>query len=595
MTVLKGECVAPGVALGTIRLLGFDDEAGFPTRIPADQVDEELNLLRRGVEQSRGQLEDLRARHEDSLGQSELRIFDVHLALLDDPMFVAAIEKMVVDERFSVRAAIRKVAADYDRIFELVEDDYLRERASDFRDVAERVQRNITDAQRMLGGAPTPTLHPEPEGHYVLGARRLRVNDLFKLDNERVDGIVTEEGGISSHAGILARSMGIPTITGIRDLASKVEDGAFVVVDAGSGELHVHPDARLRAEYETAAARHRDVAGAAAAATGVPHTTRDGAPVEILGACGNLSEVELARTFGMDGVGVYRTELLFLVEARKPTEDVLVHHYSQVLQQSALGPAWFRLLDVTSHSQVPWLHAGKERNPALGQRGIRSLLLEAEGLRLQIRALLRAAAGRERAGLLVPFVTSVTELQRVRAAVLEERQALRKAGLPCAEVLEFAPIVEVPAAAFVGRALLNEADMLVVSVDDLQALLVAADRDNPGVRDYYAMYHPAMFELLHRLAQDAAELEKPLTLFGELAAQPELMPFYLGVGIRSFAIAPAHAAGVLEQVHKLTVDECQRTAEQLLQAPRALDVQRILLTSADRRAARRGRPRSGKA
>ena len=210
MNVLRGESVAPGIAVGPVYLRGYDEDDAAGTRIAADQVEDELNRLRAALQQSRQQIEEIKHKQQGQLGEAELRIFDAHIAYLSDSMFVTEIEQQVVAERFSVRAAVRAVVGKYDRIFQLVESDLLRRRASDLRDVATRLLRNLdTDAVR---GATPPT------GPYILAAKRLTTADMFNLDNEKVEGIVAEEGGMSSHAAILARSMGIPTVTGIRDL-----------------------------------------------------------------------------------------------------------------------------------------------------------------------------------------------------------------------------------------------------------------------------------------------------------------------------------------------------------------------------------------
>jgi phosphoenolpyruvate-protein phosphotransferase len=570
LKLYKGETVVGGVALGPVFLQGYESTSAYPHRIPSDQVENELNRLREALELSRAQIEELKSRHEGTLGENELRIFDVHISYLRDPMFVDEIEKLVLEERYSVRSGIAKIGEDYDRIFQLVEDSYLRQRAGDFRDVSMRVLRNLDTSN------DESTAAARPGGRYILAARKLTVTDLFKLDNDRVEGIVAEEGGISSHAGILARSMGIPTITGIRDLPSKLESGDFVIIDAGSGELHVNPDERLRAEYEETAERLQNVPASAPSADRA-HATRDGTEVEALASCGNVTEVNLARTFAMDGIGLYRTELLFLVEKRLPSEDMLVHQYREVLNQPEGQPVCFRLLDVSTNTHVASLPAARERNPALGMRGVRALLHDGHVLRLQLRAILRAAVGRDTAAILIPFVTSVADLQQVKTAILEEREELRKRGEPCAETLRVAPIIEVPAAAFVCSAFLNESDFVVVAIDDLQALLQGADRDNPMVREYYNSLHPAMFEILATMAREADRRDKALVLFGEGAADPARIPFYVGVGIRRFSIAPVKLKTFLEVLGRFTIAECRRIADQLLEAPRALDVQRVLV------------------
>lgn len=568
MKVHKGETIAGGIALGPVWLQGYDESDGFAPRIPSDQVESELNRLRDALKLSRAQIEELKQKHEGQLGSSEIAIFDTHIAYLQDPMFIDEIEKLVIQERLSVRASIKKVVGDYDRIFQLVENDYLRQRASDFRDVATRVLRNLDDGPK--------SEIPRPKGRYILAARRLGTTDMFSLDNEQVEGIVAEEGGISSHAAILARSMGVPTITGIRDLPAKVENGDFVILDASAGELSVNPDERLRAEYEQSAQRYREAQVHAHAET-KKHTTRDGQEVRLLASCGNVGEVNLARTFGMDGIGLFRTELLFLVEKRIPSEDMLVHHYKEVVRQPHGHPVNIRLLDIASDLPIPGVQIPDERNPVLGLRGARALLKWNSILRLQLRAILRAAEGAKNVAVLVPFVTTLQDLQRVKSAVVEERLALKKKRIGCAESLQVVPVIEVPAAALALGSLLTEAEFAVVALDSLQAHLFAADRDNAAVREYLEALHPALFELLWRMSQDAQKKDKRLLFFGESAADPIRVPFYLGLGIRNFSIAPVRLNAMLKVLRTYTTEECKAVVEKVLEAPRALDVQRVLV------------------
>jgi phosphotransferase system enzyme I (PtsI) len=571
MTRHKGEGVSAGIAIGKVWLQGYDEAEGFIPRIPADRIAGELQRVREALAQSRAQIEELKQKHEGQLGSEELRIFDTHVAYLQDAQFVAEIERLVREERMAARAAIRQVVGNYERIFQLVENEYLRLRAGDFRDVGTRVLRNLGDQDGKEKAAP------RPEGRYVLAARRLMTNDVFGAGDQQVLGIVAEEGDASSHAAILARSMGIPAVTGIRDLPSKISNGELLVVDGGAGEIVVAPDDQQRADYEQAAERQR-AAQAAVAAHGeeTEHCTRDGTQVRILGSCGNIGEVGLARSFGMDGIGLFRTELPFLVEKTLPGEEQLVQHYHEVARQPASKPVSFRLLDVGSGTPVAGLRLPAERNPALGVRGVRALLEEGAILRLQVRAILRAAAGAN-AAVLVPFVTAAEEIARVKAAVLEERLALRRRKEPVADRLPVAPIIEVPAAAFSLKALLDEADFAVVAIDDLQAHLMAADRDNPRAKDFYQMMHPSLFELLARMAREAAQHEKKLVLFGEGAADPLRVPFYLGIGVTEFSVAPVRLHGMLKVLKRFTIDECQRISNQVLEAPRPLDVQRILV------------------
>jgi phosphotransferase system enzyme I (PtsI) len=567
MNVLRGESVSPGIAVGPVHLRGYDDDEIGVSRIAADQVEAELERLRAAVGQSRAQIEEIRGKQQGQLGEAELRIFDAQIAYLGDPSFVAEIELQVVQERLAVRAAVKTVYAKYDRIFQLVENEILRRRASDLRDVATRVLRNLASGE--------PSARKAPAGRYVLAARKLTTADMFNLDAEGVDAIVAEEGGMSSHAAILARGMGIPTLTGIRGLPRLLRDGSVVVVDSDHGELRVDLTEAELGQYAERSQTWKSLQKQAPE-TEALHETRDGTAVELLGSCGSLGEAEMSRTFGLAGIGVFRTELAFLADKRRPTEDELVAQYQKVIEGHPGQPVNFRLLDVAAGVFAPGAK-DPERNPAMGRRGVRGLLANQDILRLQLRAILRAAAGTENVGVLVPFVTSVMDLQRVKAILIEERLALRKAKVAVAGSLALAPILEVPVAAFSIGALAVESDFLVLAIDDLQAYLLAADRDNSAVREYHELAHPAVFEFLARIAKEADRLEKDVVLFGESAADPQRMPFYIGAGFRRFSIAPVRLRKLLKVLRRYSADECRRIAARVLEAPRAVDVQRVLV------------------
>ena len=567
MNVLRGESVSPGIAVGPVHLRGYDDDEIGVSRIAADQVEAELERLRAAVGQSRAQIEEIRGKQQGQLGEAELRIFDAQIAYLGDPSFVAEIELQVVQERLAVRAAVKTVYAKYDRIFQLVENEILRRRASDLRDVATRVLRNLASGE--------PSARKAPAGRYVLAARKLTTADMFNLDAEGVDAIVAEEGGMSSHAAILARGMGIPTLTGIRGLPRLLRDGSVVVVDSDHGELRVDLTEAELGQYAERSQTWKSLQKQAPE-TEARHETRDGTAVELLGSCGSLGEAEMSRTFGLAGIGVFRTELAFLADKRRPTEDELVAQYQKVIEGHPGQPVNFRLLDVAAGVFAPG-DKDPERNPAMGRRGVRGLLANQDILRLQLRAILRAAAGTENVGVLVPFVTSVMDLQRVKAILIEERLALRKAKVAVAGSLALAPILEVPVAAFSIGALAVESDFLVLAIDDLQAYLLAADRDNSAVREYHELAHPAVFEFLARIAKEADRVEKEVVLFGESAADPQRMPFYIGAGFRRFSIAPVRLRKLLKVLRRYSADECRRIAARVLEAPRAVDVQRVLV------------------
>jgi phosphoenolpyruvate-protein kinase (PTS system EI component) len=445
----------------------------------------------------------------------------------------------------------------------------MKERALDLRDVALRVIRNLDaeaaqqDAQDGGGEA------------YVLGAQKLSIPDMFHLDHARVLGIIAEAGGVNSHAAILARSMRIPTVCGVGPLRERLRDGDFVIVDAGTGVVHVNPDERVRREYAAKAGEARvetpfDQAG--------PAELGDGARVFLLGSCGNLGEVSQSIEAGLDGIGVYRTELLFLIDRSAPGEDLLLRHYGEVLERAGDKPVSFRLLDLTRDQHVAGLRAQAEPNPVLGLKGVRLLLHETSLLRLQVRALLRLVPGGS-VRVAVPFVTSAQDLSRVKEVIRAERAALLKAEVPCADRVELGAVVEVPAVAFHLTGVASEADFLVVALDGLQQYLLAADRDNAAVGDYHRTFHPALFHALNDLHRQASAAGVEVTLFGEAAADPLRLPFYVGVGYKRLSVSPVRAPHVRAALSAWTEAAARDLAARVLAAEASLEVQRVLLES----------------
>ena len=561
--MLDGVTVCTGVAVGPARLRGYELEGGNSVRrVPAAHIDEEVDRFRSAVQRSIEQVTALRDRLAVELGATENRILDVHLAYLRDASFVDDIERRIRGEQLGLEDALAQGVRDFDRIFELVESERMKERALDLRDVALRVIRNLV-------AMPSDEEPSNGEAAYVLVSRTLSIADLFGLDHENVLGIVAEEGGVDSHAGIVARSMGIPTVTGVRGAREHFRDGDLLVLDAGGAVVYVNPDERLRREYETKASEPRVEAPFESEG---PAVLGDGTEISLAAACGNLGEVGQARDGRLDGIGLYRTELLFLVDPAGPGEDLLLHHYKEVVTRFPDGRVCFRLLDLTRAER----RGGSEPNPALGEKGVRLLLADRELLRRQLRALMRLAPQGE-IDLLVPFVSSVLELRRLKEAVRSLRAQMIKEGEACADRVRIGAVVEVPATAFHVQGVALESDFLVVALDDLQQYVLAADRDNLRVADDYRSFHPALFALLSGLARDAEAAETEISLFGEVAADPLRLPFYLGAGYRRFVVSPVRAPGLRQSLERWTEREAHDLAVRVLECETSLDVQKVLL------------------
>jgi phosphotransferase system enzyme I (PtsI) len=557
---LKGTSVSPGLVLGPVHIKDYELLNAPRQRVPLEQVERELNRFHKALSDSKRQLEDLKTRLQGRVSADHVRILDTHSALLRDGVFLSDVENLILNEQMALEAAIGKVVADFDRIFRLVKNETLRERAVDLRDVGIRVLRNLERVTVEEGQSPAPD--------YVLVARELSIVDMFNLENEHVLGILTEAGGLTSHAAILARSMRIPTLTAVAGLLEKVREGDFVIVDATEGSVRVNPDELVRAQFRASSALVRRET--AARPTGEKQTllarrgarTRDGQAIALSASCGNLPEVDQAMDLGLPGVGLYRTELLYLVEREQPSLESLTAHYAAVLEHARGESVTFRLLHVDSSLEVPYLHEARELNPGLGRAGVRILLAREQVLRRQLQALLRAApaANQTRARIVVPFVTDCADLRRVKEILFEERYALRKAGVPFQDQVELGAVIETPVAALGARDLAREADFLVLSLDSLLQYLVAADRENHELRHCFEPIHPFALRLILQIVEICEQSARSLTTFGVTAVSPVNLPFLLGAGLKQFCIAPVGLEDFLTSLSAVDLRNARRNA-----------------------------------
>jgi phosphotransferase system enzyme I (PtsI) len=561
--ILRGTPVAPGLVLGGAHRKDQDLARVRAERVPLEGVDAELNRFRSALEASRAQLGDLRSRLEGRVPEQDARILDTHLAYLRDSVFIADVENLILKEQMGLEAAISKVVSDFDRIFRLVQSETLRQSAVDLRDVGLRVLRNLGS-----GGAGV-----QPE-RYVLVARELSIVDMFNLENERVLGIVTQEGGLTSHAAIFARAMRIPTLTGVSGLLDAVREGDFLILDASEGVLRVNPEEVVRQQYARSQAESAPDEALEPAERLVLQCA-DGREFPASAVCGNLPEVEAAVRAGFTEIGLYRTELLYLVDRDQPTREQLVRHYRSVVELARGARVTFRLLNVDSGLDVKYLYDAREQNPALGRAGVRQLLAREGLLRRQIQALLLACEG-AKARVAVPLVIDCDDLRRVKEVAFEERIELRKSGERFQDRLEFGCVIETPAALLGARDLLREAEFGVVGVDSLTQYLLAADRENPELAELFDALHPVVLRALIALAGTARELARPLSAFGALVSEPGNAELLVGTGLRSFVLPPSSAPGWSAALRSVDPGRAQRDCEAAARAAGRSEAQSLV-------------------
>lgn len=554
--ILRGATVSPGLVMGRVHRQDHDLARERTERVALDEVEAELNRFRTALDESRLQLLDLKARLTGRVREEDARILDTHLAYLRDSAFIADVENLILNEQMRLDGAIGKVVGDFDRIFRLVQNETLRQSAVDLRDVGIRVLRNLEQRTAELPSSGPPR-------DYVLVGRELSIVDMFNRANENVKGIVTQSGGLTSHAAIFARSMRIPTLTGVENLLEEVREGDFVILDATEGILRVNPDEVVRAQYSEAGRE-----GAPTASTEPtevpdwarrPTRTQDGEEIKIDASAGNLPEVEQASGLGLTTVGLYRTELLFLTDTTPPSREALVQHYASVVGAARGGRVTFRLLSVDSSLGIRYLHPHKERNPSLGRVGIRALFAQPHLLRRQLQAILMAGTGAD-VRIAVPFVVDCSDLRRVREILFEERLELRRTGERFQSTVPVGVVLETPASLLGIRDFSAEADFLIANLDGLQQHVLAIDREDPELAKALETLHPYVLRALSKVCEVAGGRGRELSVFGTGVQRAESLAHLIGCGIRRFALPPGALQEILEALEQVDSKAAARSS-----------------------------------
>lgn len=563
MERLTGIGVSPGVAIGRAVVLTQRTEVmRFP--IPPDRVAQEVAALARAQEASRSQLEDICARIGEAPGTELAAVFDAQILMLDDPLLVGRAEEIIRTERVNAAWAVHRAYEELCRRFMSMEDPYLRERETDVADVAGRLRLNLRH-----GTSGPRELLSQLDGPSILIADELTASLAAQLDWRRVQGFATDAGSRTYHTAILARSLKVPAIVGLHDASLRLAAGTPVVLDGTSGELVVNPTPELMDEARRRAAPPRPRATASTAPPG-PVSTADGVRIRLEANLELLEDLPLLNGHGAEGVGLYRSE--FMLSGRAPdaaTEEAQYGLYRSLLEQVAPRPVTIRTFDLDERQAGPHRGAeGRLRRPGL--RGLRLGLAHPAILRTQLRALVRASAhGRLR--VMFPFVTAVEEVRAARAVLDEVTREVGAQGPVTVGVM-----IEVPAAAVAADLLAPEVDFFTIGTNDLIQYLLAVDRTDDRVSDFYEPLHPSVLRLIRHVRRAAGRRGIPVSLCGEMASDPALVGLLIGLGLTHFSMTPGAIPMVRDVVRELNAAEARHLAARVLRQATAADVEQSL-------------------
>ena len=569
---LKGIPASPGVAIGPAALY-----RPRPPEVVARAIDDaagEWRRLRAAVDTARDEIDALHRRAVAQVGADEAAIFEAHLLFLQDPLLVEATRDRIYSEKINAEAAWQRETAAMAATYREMADDYMRARAADVEDVAQRVLRGL------MGVAPPSLDFAAPA---ILIAADLTPSDTARLDRERVLAVCTELGGATAHSAILARALGIPAVVGLGHAVWQVAEGQHVAVDGNAGALWLQPDeaqvASLTAQREAwlETQRRDKAAGQGAAAT------PDGRRVEIAANVGSPNDVAPALEFGAEGVGLFRTEFLFMDRAAAPSEEEQFEAYRRAARAAGGRPLIIRTLDVGGDKPLPYLDLGEEANPFLGWRAIRFCLERPDVFMPQLRAILRASAaedGPRNVKLMLPMIGAPAEVHAARAMLATAQAELRAAGVPYDEGMEVGIMIEVPSAVAVADQLARLVDFFSIGTNDLTQYVMAADRGNARVAELASAFQPAVLRMVRDAATAAHDAGIWIGMCGELAGNPLAAPVLVGLGLDELSMSAPSIPAVKAAVRRFSLADAQRIAAAALALDSAEAVARFLQRAA---------------
>lgn len=526
MTVLHGEGVSRGVASGNLRFLRRDAQAQ-PRREVADA---EAEVLR--FDQAReGAMEQLGALYEETcakLGEEKALLFQIHQMMLEDLDYCESITGMIRDEHVNAEYAVEQTGEQFSQMFAQMDDAYMKERSADVLDVSRRVIRLLTGQEDEALGGDTPC---------IIAADDLVPSETARLDRSKVLGFITARGSSNSHTAIFARTMGIPAVVGLGDSLLEEFDGKNVFVDGASGQVFVDPDARTSAELENR--RDQEAAHRRYLDTfrGREAVTPGGRRVLVCANIGAPKDLEAVLGADADGIGLFRSEFLYLGRDNYPPEEDQYQAYRQVLEAMDGRMVVIRTLDIGADKQADYFELPKEENPAMGLRAIRICLTRPQVFRTQLRALYRASA-HGKLGIMFPMITSVSEVLRIKEICAQVREELKAEGIPFDEKVELGIMIETPAAAVISDLLAREVDFFSIGTNDLTQYTLAVDRQNAQVESFCDRHHEALLRLIRTTVENAHAAGIWAGICGELAADTTLTDFFMEVGVDELSMTP---------------------------------------------------------
>lgn len=558
---INGVAAAAGIAISKVYELETPDLSYEKTK--ATDPEHEINRLDNALHASIEELEKIKEHTRNTIGEDHAEIFSAHLLILNDPELIDPMKEKIKEESFIAEAALEEVSTSFINLFENMDNEYMRERAADIRDVTQRVLAHLLEVQ-----FPDPALIDE---EVIVIANDLTPSDTAQLNREFVKGFATDIGGRTSHSAIMARSLEIPAVVGTSVITETVQAGDIVIVDGLEGNVIINPDEATLSEYREKQAKYEQQKQEWAKLKNEKTYSADRVQVELAANIGTPDDIEGVLNNGGEAVGLYRTEFLYMGKSSLPSEEEQYEAYKSVLEQMDGKAVVVRTLDIGGDKELSYLDLPKEMNPFLGFRAIRFCLENEDVFRPQLRALLRASV-HGNLKIMFPMIATLEEFRAAKALLLEEKESLKNEGIAVSDDIEVGIMVEIPSTAVLARQFAKEVDFFSIGTNDLIQYTMAADRMNEQVSYLYQPYHPAILNLVNNVIEAAHSEGKWVGMCGEMAGDPIAIPILLGLGLDEFSMSATSILPARTQIKNLSKEEMASYKEQLLNMGTAEEV-----------------------
>lgn len=561
----KGIAGSEGIGIGTVVLIE-EHEINIETK-RVEETGAEIERLQNAIEKFVADTNVMAEKMDITVGKKDADILRGHIQMLQDPMIEEQISALIISEKITAEMAVEQVLEQTAEMFSQIPDELLQQRATDFRDIKTRML-------KILLGIEDVDISQVPAGTVIV-ARDLTPSMTAGINPENIEGILTEVGGRTSHSAILARAMEVPAVLSIENICSIAKNGDKVVLDGTSGEAILNPDDETVEKFKKMYSDYQNEKALLKEYAGKPSQTKDGVKVELVCNIGKPADANKAVECDGEGIGLFRTEFLFMDRGSMPTEEEQFEAYKEVAEKMKGKPVIIRTLDIGGDKDVPYLGLEHEDNPFLGFRAIRYCLQRKDIYEIQLKALLRASAfGKIK--IMVPLVTGVDELRQVKAMIKDIMAELDKEGVAYNKNIEVGVMMETPAACMMADALAKEAAFFSIGTNDLTGYTMAVDRGNAKVAYLYSTYNPAVLRAIKRIIECGKKEGIMVGMCGEAAADSKLIPLLLAFGLDEFSVSATSVLKTRKTISDCTMDECKALADKVMACVTEEEVLEIL-------------------